>query len=76
MTRISILAALILTSCAPQPALEPHQLNAVKQFVKNQCGADELSCIDKCKDMFWRDEAAPHRDLCISIVTRKFSGAA
>lgn len=72
MTRAAILAAIALTSCAPQPALEAHQLNAVKNFVKNECGADELSCIDKCKDEFWRDENLQHRDLCILTVTRKF----
>lgn len=72
----AILAALILTSCAPAPSLQYVEANAVKQFVKNECTSDELSCIDKCMDEFWRDEAMPHRDLCISIVTRKFSGAA
>jgi len=66
-----ILAALILTSCAPEP-LPPYEQKAVETFVSNTCGDDQTACLEACSDEFWRDEAATHWAVCSDIVATKF----
>lgn len=77
MTRAAI-AFLALASCAPSPTLARHEQAAVENFVNATCreGEEQSACLEFCADEFWHPDAAVHRDICIRLVTGKFTGEA